>query len=68
MDAAEGTFYFRHREKILKSRKSTYICEFCGRTNTFGNKSRHQKTLHCIISKINNSNDSNNKLNDSIIN
>lgn len=56
MDAVQGTFYFKHRDKILKSRGSKYICEHCGRSNTFGNKSRHQQTLHCRISKINKEN------------
>ena len=54
MEAVEGTFYFKHRQRILEERKRPYTCTFCGKIGTFGNKSKHEKTFYCIISNINN--------------
>ena len=53
MDAKEGTFYFKHKERILKENKKKIQCLNCGRLTTKNNMYKHKHSLYCLYFKLN---------------
>lgn len=54
MEAKKDTFYFKHRERLLKEAKIKIKCDNCDRYSGKSNMYKHKKTLYCKFFNLSN--------------